>query len=139
MDKETQILKMYKDYIVANSTFGDKCLILPSTPQSFSKFPTIIIRERNNSENTNATTLNRIEYAENAVYQIDIYAKDITVGNTKYAARSVVNELKRLSFDFIRKLGYTRNSGTNMELLDVTVQRYVIVFTGIVKSWNTSI
>lgn len=139
MDKETQVIKMYKEYIGAKSIFGDACLILPSTPQSFSKFPTIVIKEKETPEIVKTTSFDRSEYADSNVYQIDIYAKDITIGNTKYASRSVINELKRLSFDFIRKYGYTRSVSTQGETLDTSVKRYIIVFNGITRSWNTSL
>lgn len=140
MDIETQIVKDYKEFIINNSIFGELLennkSILPSSPQSFSKFPTIVIKEANNTSNINATTLDRIEFANNLLYQVDIYAKDVKIGNTKYSARTVMNELKQLTFEFFRKLGFNRETGTRREMLDVSIQGYIAVFSGRINSWN---
>lgn len=139
MDIETQVVKEYKEFITNNSKFGEKCQVLPSTPQSFSKFPTIVIRERNNKTNVRGTTLDRIEYVDDLVYQVDIYTKDMQQGNTKYSARTILNELKDLTFDFIRKSGFNRDSGTRIELIDTSIQRYTIVFSGKIRNWNLNL
>ena len=140
MDIETQIIKDYKEFIINNSIFGELLennkTILPNSPQSFSKFPTIIIKEANNTSNTFATTLDRIEYANNLVYQVDIYARDVKIGNTKYAARTVMNELKQLTFEFFRKMGFNRETGTRRDMMDISTQSYVALFSGRINSWN---
>ena len=141
MDIETQIVKEYKEFMISKSIFGELLennkSILPSSPQSFSKFPTIIIREVSNTSNTNATTLERIEYADNLLYQVDIYAsKDITIGNVKYSSRTVVNELKDLTFEFFRKIGFNRETGSRRDTLDKSIQSYIAVFSGRITSWN---
>ena len=76
MDIESEIVKEYKEYMYNNSIFGtileEKKTILPDTPQSFSKFPTIVIKEANNTSYFRGKTLDRTEYVANLLYQVDI-------------------------------------------------------------------
>ena len=51
-----------------NSVFAEKLQILPDTPQSFSKFPTIIFKEQDNTDNLSLLTLNRLEFGDNLTY-----------------------------------------------------------------------
>lgn len=139
MDIETQLLREYKEFMQNNSIFGDKVKILPSTPQSFSIYPTIVFTEINNNDYLLGKTLDRIETVDNLFYQIDIYTKDIKKDNKTYAARTVINELKDLTFKFINGIGFIRESATRGEYIDVTVQRYTILASGKLNNWNMRI
>ena len=147
MDIESEIVKEYKEYMIDNSIFGtileEKKTILPDTPQSFSKFPTIIIKEVNNTIFSRGKTTDRTEYIDNVVYQVDIYTKDVTieVDNTfkTYSARTVINELKDLTFKFFNQIGFNRINATRGEYIDINVNRYIMVFDAKINNWNTKI
>lgn len=147
MDIESEIVKEYKEYMIDNSIFGtileEKKTILPDTPQSFSKFPTIIIKEANNTIFGRGKTIDRTEYIDNVVYQVDIYTKDVTieVDNTfkTYSARTVINELKDLTFKFFNQIGFNRINATRGEYIDINVNRYIMVFDAKINNWNTKI
>ena len=147
MDIETQLLREYKDFITSKSIFGEKVKILPSTPQSFSVYPTIVFSEVNNSDYILGKSLDRLETVDNLMYQVDIYTKDVKLTTkvegqdvTKtYAGRTVINELKDLTFKFINDIGFIRENATRGEYIDVTVYRYNIVFTGKLTNWNMKI
>ena len=147
MDIETQLLREYKDFINAKSVFSSKVEILPSTPQSFSVYPTIIFSEVNNVDYILGKTLDRNETVDNISYQVDIYTKDIKLTSTvneqevtnTYAARTVINELKDLTFKFFNDIGFVRVNAIRGEYIDVTVQRYTILFSGKLNNWNMKI
>ena len=147
MDIETQLLREYKDFIYAKSIFSSEVKILPSTPQSFSVYPTIIFSEVNNVDYTLGKTLERSETVDNLSYQVDIYTKDIKIERTiegqkvvdTYAARTVVNELKDLTFKFFNNAGFERINALRGEYIDVTVQRYTMLFNAKLNSWNMKI
>lgn len=138
-DIETQLLKEYKEFIINNSIFSDKVKILPSTPQSFSIYPTIVFSETSNVDNLMGKTLDRIESVDNLLYQVDIYTKDVKIGNQTYAGRTVINELKDLTFKFFNDIGFIRENATRGEYIDVTVYRYTIVCSGKLNNWNMKI
>ena len=138
-DLETQLLKEFKEFMATKSTFSDILKILPNTPQSFVKFPTIIFRERNNSDYSRGKSLNYVEYIDNLIYQVDIYTKDIIVDNKKYVARDVIIELKNLVSEFFRNIGFERNNSLKNDYIDKTIYRQTMTFTGQMNSWNKKI
>lgn len=138
-DLETQLLKEFKEFIATKSTFGEKTKILPTTPQSFVTFPTIIFRERNNSDYTRGKALNYVEYIDNLIYQVDIYTKDVVVDGKKYVARDVVTEIKTLVAEFFRNIGFERNNSLKNDYIDKTILRQTMTFTGQMNSWNKKI
>lgn len=138
-DIETQLLREYKEFIANNSIFSDKVKILPSTPQSFSIYPTIVFSETSNTDNLMGKTLDRIETVDNLLYQVDIYTKDVKINNQTYAGRTVINELKDLTFKFFNDIGFIRENATRGEYIDVTVYRYTMVFSGRLNNWNMKI
>ena len=127
MDIETQLLREYKEFMQNKSIFVIQDTILPSTPQSFSFYPRIVFSEVNNVDYILGKTLDRTETVDNLTYQIDIYAKDVKKNGKTYAARTVINELKDLTFEFINDIGFIREGATRGEYIDVTVQRYTIL------------
>ena len=148
IDIETELLREYKEFMFEHSRFlnNDKS-ILPSTPQSFSIYPTIVFSEVNNIDAILGKSLDRMETVDNLIYQVDIYTKDITITETvdgvttkkKIAARTVINELKDLTFKFFNDIGFIRENATRSEYIDVTVSRYTIVESGKVNNWNMMI
>lgn len=147
MDIESEIVKEYKEYMYNNSIFGtileEKKTILPDTPQSFSKFPTIVIKEANNTSYFRGKTLDRTEYVDNLLYQVDIYTKDVTMKvndvTKTYAARTVINELKDNTFRFFNQIGFNRITATRGEYVDMNVNRYISVFEAKLNNWNMKI
>lgn len=139
MDIETQLLREYKEYMANKSIFGELVKILPSTPQSFSIFPTIVFSEVNNTDYTLGKTLERTESVDNLSYQVDIYTRDVKLGNQTYSARTVINELKDLTFKFFNDIGFIRINALRGEYIDVTIQRYTMLFNGKLNNWNKKI
>ena len=70
---ENDLLKDFNIFIKKKSIFGSLLSVLPDTPQSFSKFPTIVMKEQNNIDNNIIKSLNLTEYGDNLVYQIFLY------------------------------------------------------------------
>ena len=136
---ENELILDFNKFIKANSVFKDVLLVLPDTPQSFSTFPTIIIREVGNIDNSNLLTTEYSEYGDSLSYQVDIYTKDVRVGNNKYNSKVVINELRDLIHRFFRNNGFTRTEDANGEYIEIEVKRRTLLFTATVKSWNKSI
>lgn len=136
LDTETRIVKEYNDYIKNISIFGDTIEVLPSAPQSFTKFPTIIVREMRNTQSVANTSTNFHEHADNLTYQVDIYTKNLNLGNVKYQARNVTSELVLLTCDFFMRCGFIRTSGTRNDYVDITVNRYTMLFQTTKNNWN---
>lgn len=139
MNIETTLLKEYKEFIKKNSIFKDVLKVLPDTPQSFSSFPTIIFKESDNSDSLEVKTLNSIEYGDSLTYQIEFYAKNVKLGNTTYAGRTVINELKELTAKFFRNVGFERESSTRGEYIDISVLRHIQIYTASINNWNKKI
>ena len=132
LDIYSKLFKQYKEYINENSTFAPK--ILKKTPQSLTYFPTILMKETINTTNTG--TLNRQEFVDNLAYTIEIYTKDCTVGNTRYASDVVMRDLQYLTFEFFNNMKFNRDMCTNAEYIDRSVDRKIIIFSSKINSWN---
>lgn len=132
LDIYSKLFKQYKEYINENSTFAPK--ILKKTPQSLTYFPTILMKETINTTNTG--TLNRQEFVDNLAYTIEIYTKDCTVGNTRYASDIVMRDLQYLTFEFFNNMKFNRDMCTNAEYIDRSVDRKIIIFSSKINSWN---
>ena len=136
MNIEVDLLKEYNAFMKKNSVFAEKLQILPDTPQSFSKFPTIIFKEQ---DNLSLLTLNRLEFGDNLTYQVDIYTKNITINGTEYNSRVIINELKNLTAKFFKYCGFQREGSTRGEYTDINVKRQTMLFSGSLSSWNKNI
>lgn len=136
---EQDITKAYYKFIKEKSKFKDVLKVFPDTPQSFYDFPTIVLYEMSNSDNTRLMTTNRIEYGDDVTYKVDIYTKNITLDGKEYVAKEVINELKELTSIFFRNLGFRRNSSTRGEYIDLSIKRHVMIFSAGVQSWNNYI
>lgn len=139
MNIEVDLLKEYNAFMKKNSVFAEKLQILPDTPQSFSKFPTIIFKEQDNTDNLSSLTLNRLEFGDNLTYQVDIYTKNITINGTEYNSRVIINELKDLTAKFFKYCGFQREGSTRGEYTDINVKRQTMLFSGSLSSWNKNI
>ena len=139
MNIEVDLLKEYNAFMKKNSVFAEKLQILPDTPQSFSKFPTIIFKEQYNTDNLSLLTLNRLEFGDNLTYQVDIYTKNITINGTEYNSRVIINELKNLTAKFFKYCGFQREGSTRGEYTDINVKRQTMLFSGSLSSWNKNI
>lgn len=148
---ETELFLEYKNYMLANSTFKDM-LIVPNTPQSLAKFPTIVMEELNNSDNRLGKTTDRIESVSRLSYRVSIFTKNITITTTtevgsepiqesvKYQDRQVMDELKQLTYHFFNQIGFNRNSSRKVDnMRDMTILRQEMIFTGNLASWNNSL
>ena len=132
LDIYSKLVKQYKEYINEKSSFAPK--IMKKTPQSLSYFPTILIKETVN--NNNSETLNRQEFVDNLGYTVEIYTKDCVVGNTRYASDVVMRDLQYLTFEFFNNMKFHRDLCTNAEYIDKNVDRKIIIFSSKINSWN---
>lgn len=130
MDIENELLNEYKEYITKKSKYSP--LILPNTPQSFSTFPTIIFKEADNIEDVNSKSTNYQEYANLLTYQIEIYSKN----KGAISSRTITKELEFLTYDFFRNVGFKRIASTKGEYIDITIDRYIMIFNAYQNSWN---
>lgn len=137
MDVENQLLKEYKDFIKSKVDYD--CKILPKTPESLSSFPTIIFKESGNTDYSQGKTIVNMEYIDRLLYTVEIYTKDIAIGNRIIKSRQLMIELKQLTFDFFRNVGFERMSCDRGEYTDFTVDRLIIVEQGKINNWNKKI
>ncbi len=136
---ENDLIKEYNEFMRKKSLFFKYLKIVPTTPKSFLNFPTIIFKESNNVDNIPTMSLNKIEYGENLTYQVDIYTKNITIDGKEYPANFIETEIRKLTSDFFRNVGFLKNSDVPTEYIDITVRRRTMLFSGIIVSWNSSI
>lgn len=139
MDIETQLLKEYKQFINNKSTYASVVKILPTTPKSFSTFPTIIFKEADNIDFYQGKSTNYLEYVDTLIYQVEIYSKSIAFNGEEVPSRTIVKELEFLTHDFFRQCGFERDSSQKGEYIDMSVDRHIMTFTGRINSWNKQI
>lgn len=132
---EEMLFKAYKTYILEHSIFAPK--VFNDTPQELKSFPTIIFLENNNKDDIMST--NRIEYVDKLQYKIEIYTKNMTKDGKPYARKTITNELKYLTFDFLRNYNLRRTDVRKAEYLDLNVDRNIILAECSVNSWNGQI
>ena len=135
MNIENLLFKDYKKFIEINSKFEPT--ILPSSNKDLTKFPTILFKEQNNIESS--STLNRIEYIDEITLVIEIYCQTKTIGNKKYASKTIMDELKYLTFEFFRTVGCERLSCEPVEYYNKEVDRLVMLYRFNINSWNNKI
>jgi len=157
---ENDLFLEYKQYMLANSKFKDTMLIVPHIPQSIAKFPTIVMSEINNSDNSIGKTTDRTESVSRLSYRVSIFVKPVTiieettypsteistevntepsVTGTKYQENQVMDELKELTYHFFNQCGFNRNSSRRTDNLDTSILRQEMIFTGRLASWNNSL
>ena len=137
MNIETPIFKKFKQYLQDKSIFSPN--VFNATPKNLAVFPTVILKESNNTQNVNGTTLDRTETVNNITDTIEIYTKDTVINGTTHSKKEITNELKYLIFDFFQAWGFTRTQCTEAEYLNLEVDRYIIIETCSLNSWNRKI
>lgn len=137
MNIETPIFKKFKQYLIDKSQFSPN--VFNATPKNLAVFPTITFKESNNTQDLRATTLDRTETVNNIVDTIEIYTKDMVIDGVTYTKKQITNELKYLIFDFFQYWGFTRTQATEGEYLNLEVDRYIIIETCSLNSWNRKI
>ena len=137
MNIETTIFKKYKQYLKDNSKFAPN--VFNKAPKNLSVFPTIVLKEINNTEDSNYTSLDRKEFVNEITSTIDIYTKDMIIDGVKYPSKEIMNELKYLTFDFFQAWGFTRTQCSEADYLNLEVDRLVIIETCKLNNWNRKI
>lgn len=137
MNIETPIFKKLKQYLIDKSKFSPN--VFNATPKNLAVFPTITFKETNNTQDLSGTTLDRNETVDDIVDTIEIYTKDMVVDGVQYTKKQITNELKYLIFDFFKAWGFTRTQATEGEYLNLEVDRYIIIETCKLNSWNRKI
>lgn len=136
---ETELFLEYKEFMLRKSLFKDSMLIVPHTPQSLAKFPTIVMSEINNSDNPLGKTTDRIESVSKLSYRVSVYVKPVTVNGVKYQENQVMEDIKKLTYDFFNQCGFNRNSSRRTDNVDKSILRQEMIFTGNLASWNNSL
>lgn len=136
---ESDLFLEYKEYMLSKSKFKDLMLILPHNPQSLAKFPTIIMKEINNSDNRVGKTTDRIESVSRLSYRVSVYVKPVTIDGTKYQENQIMDEIKKLTYHFFNQVGFNRNSSRRTDNIDKSILRQEMIFTGNLASWNNSL
>lgn len=137
MNIETPIFKKLKQYLIDKSQFSPN--VFNSTPKNLAVFPTITFKESNNIQDLRATTLDRTESVNDIIDTIEIYTKDMVIDGVQYTKKQITNELKYLIFDFFQVWGFTRTQATEADYLNLEVDRYIIIETCKLNSWNRKI
>lgn len=113
--------------------------IFSKTPQSFSQFPTLILKMTNNIDDGIGKSLNNIEYVDDISIQVEIYSKDITYNGKKISSLAIISDLKPIIHKFFRELGFERTISQPSEYIDITIDRYIFLFNAKISSWNNYI
>lgn len=137
MNIETTIFKKYKQYLKDNSKFAPN--VFNKAPKNLSVFPTIVLKETNNIEDSNYTSLDRKEFVNEITSTIDIYTKDLIIDGVKYPSKEIMNELKYLTFEFFQAWGFTRTQCSEADYLNLEVDRLVIIENCKLNNWNRKI
>ena len=136
---EDELFKEYKAYMLERSTFAPSLDIFNATPKQIAKFPTIIMRQSNESDYIQGKTTDRLEYVSRINYRVSIYAKPTIIGNTKHQSRQIINELRKLTSDFFRNIGLDKENDRPIDNIDLSISRQEMLFSGRVASWNNSL
>ena len=136
---EDELFKEYKEYMLERSIFKDTLNIFPNTPKSLANFPTIIMRQINESDYIQGKTTDRLEYVSRINYRVSIYAKPTIVDGTKYQPKQIINELRQLTSDFFRNIGLDKDSDRPVDNIDLSISRQELMFSGRLASWNNSL
>ena len=136
---EDELFKEYKAYMLERSIFASSLGIFNATPKQIAKFPTIIMRESNQSDYIQGKTIDRLEYVSRLNYRVSIYAKPTIIDGTKYQPKQIINELKSLSFKFFNNIGFDRDSDRPVDNIDLSISRQEMLFSGRLTSWNNSL
>lgn len=136
---EDELFKEYKAFMLANcNLLGDKS-IFPNTPAQLIQFPTIIMREINNSDYMQGKSFDRTESVSTINYRVSIYTKPITKDGVKYQPKQVINELRALTSKFFNNVGLNKDSDSPVDNIDLSISRQEMLFSGKVASWNNSL
>ena len=130
-----ELFSLYKTYIMENCIYNPN--IRKKTPQSFSRFPTIIFKESVNINDS--ITTNKQEFIDQISYTIDIYTKDMTIDGKKYASEDIMRDLQYLTFEFMKNMKMDRVSCEDAEYLDYTIDRKFMIFNCLLKNWDKKI
>lgn len=137
---ESVLRKKLLEYIKLKSEYGSYIdNIFSKTPQSFSNFPTIILKEVNNTDNILGKTLDNLEYIDDISIQVEIYSKDIIHNKKRVSSLVIINSLKEIIHNFFRGLGFVRETSQPSEYIDINIDRYVFLFSSKVQNWNNQL
>lgn len=135
MNIEKKLFDEYKPYIQNNSKFSTK--VSNDTPQELKSFPTILFLENNNKDGVTST--DRVEFINKLQYKIEIYTKNLTKDGKVYARKTITDELKYLTFNFLRNYNLKIVDTRKGEYLDLNVDRTIILAECSVNNWNGQI
>ena len=122
MINSDKIFLEYKKFIEENSIYSPR--VVKSFTYKSTYFPIIDFKHYDSSE-TNARTLDQIEYYDEEVFTIMIYAQD--KGNI--SRNVIINELKELTNTFMSlKMNMQRTSCRDLPNLDADVGRLLMKY-----------
>lgn len=144
LDIYNEMFLKYENFINENIEY--EVNIQKKTPQTLSKFPTILFKETNNINGT--FTTNRQEFIDEISYTIEIYTKDTVVTKldeysnpTKQmvASNVIMRELINYTYDFFLNMKFNRELVDDGDYTDITVDRKIMIFSCTLNSWNRKI
>ena len=136
---QNNFFKSYSDYIKSKTIFRDKIKIVPNTPESLADFPTIIMRQLDESDNIQGKTINRLEHVSRIYYRVSIYTKPTIVDEKKYQSNQIIDELRKYTYDFFNSQGMNMDSDRPVDNIDLKISRREMIFSCQVASWNNSL
>lgn len=137
LDNYDVLFDDYYNYIGSHASFKVE-VIKKSMPKEI-EFPTILMREALNINQSNGTTTNRVETVDLLTYQVDIVTKDLIDENGLHPSLEIQKELKYLTFKFFFERGYERTSTEYWENTNIVYDRLTCLFQGNLQSWNKHI
>lgn len=136
IDIENAIYNKYKAYM-SNSRFNPK--VFNKSPKQLKDFPTIIFKETSNRENTRYKTLDFSQTVNQITFTVEVYTQDLVIENVKFASKIVMNELKRMSFDFFQYCGFERTSCEYVDYYNTDIDRLIMTVRTNQASWNLQV
>ena len=131
---------LFKDYYEYIKSHVDYQLnIEKKSPPEMVKFPTIILKEVNNTNVNAGTSTNRQEVVDLLTYQVDIYTKDLITNNGQIPSYEVQKQLNNLTYNFFFNRGFERTNADNWENMNIKYDRTTLLFQGRLQSWNKRI
>lgn len=136
-DKYEEIIADYKQYVENNSKYGAKVVKYNSNTSAY--FPITTCPPPKETD-TDACTIDKIEYYNAIYFSINHYAKDKTIGNKKIASQVIINELIKLTQQYFGgKMNMKMTLNEPTPNLDTSILRQTMQFQGYIGNARANI
>lgn len=137
LDYYDEIFDDFYNYIKENASV--EVNVDKKTLPSQIEFPTVLMREALNINQTGGTSTNHQESVDLLTYQVDVVTKDVTDENGFHHSMEIQKELKYLIFNFFFHRGFERTSSEQWQNTNIVYDRLTLLFQGNLQSWNKRI